>query len=149
MPYFSPFKDDHSKKCCTHTHANNNNNLPLRTYTECCKNDSCYFLFDRFLKDVWENRNDIVPAKVFTHLRTECQEPYWKNHLILELKATLVTQNAHYAEKEQRGREKNISFQHIKKMKYAYTERASLWTVFSFLSSSHSTQLTHSQTTTH
>lgn len=79
----------------THAHT-----LAQSTYTERCKDDSCHFLLDGFLKDIGQNRNDIIAPQVFTHLGTECQEPYWKNHLILELKATFVTQNSHYAVKE-------------------------------------------------
>lgn len=68
-------------------------------YTKCCKDDSSYFLFDRFLKNIRQDWNNIVSTQIFTHLRTECQQPHTENHLILKLKATFITQDSHDTEK--------------------------------------------------
>lgn len=71
----------------------------LHTYPKCCKDDSGYFLFDRFLKNIWQHWDNIVPTKIFTHLRAKRQQPHTENHLILELKTAFVAQDTHDAKK--------------------------------------------------
>jgi len=41
------------------------------TYTECCKDDSCHFLFHRLTQNVWQNWNDvgICPSHTKPHIK--------------------------------------------------------------------------------
>jgi len=85
------------------THTPHRTHSPQNAYAECCEDDPRHLLFDRLLQDVGQDRDDVVAPQVFTHLWAKSQEPHRKDHLILELKATLVTQNAHDAERNTGG----------------------------------------------
>lgn len=62
------------------------------TYPEGSQNDSSDLLLDRLLQDVGERRHHVVAPQLLTELRTEGQQPHAEDHLVLQLKATLVAQ---------------------------------------------------------
>lgn len=63
------------------------------TYPEGSQNDSSDLLLDRLLQDVGERRHHVVAPQLLTELRTEGQQPHAEDHLVLQLKATLVAQD--------------------------------------------------------
>lgn len=63
------------------------------TYPEGSQNDSSDLLLDRLLQDVRERRHHVVAPQLLTELRAEGQQPNAEDHLVLQLKATLVAQD--------------------------------------------------------
>lgn len=149
MPYFSPFRDDHSKKCCN-IHTPTTITISLWGLT---RNAARMILVTFSLTDSWrmsDRTGMILYRRRCSHIwglnaRSHIEKIIWywswKPHLLLKTPIML--------KKNRGGGKKIFHTSTSKKKKYAYTEGASLWTVFSFLSSSYSTQLMHSQTTTH
>lgn len=70
------------------------------TYPEGGQNDSSDLLLDGLLQDVGERRHHVVAPQLLAELWTEGQQPHAEDHLVLQLKATLVAQDCSDADKD-------------------------------------------------